>query len=107
MLNDYSTQFINKQLLLTKATSEIIIKHLMNDFDNYVRETIFKITVEVILRMMSSVINKAIDQSDNKKILIEIRQFKQSIMKIEKDVTIIKHFTNIIIMNNRQSSMKM
>ena len=28
-------------------------------------------------------------------------------MRIEKDVTIMKHFINIIITNNRQSSMKM
>ena len=73
MLNDYSIQFINKQLLLTKTTFEIIIKHLINDFDNYARETIFKVIVEAILRMMSSMINKAIDQSNNKEILIEIR----------------------------------
>ena len=72
MFNDYLIQFINKQLLLTKATSEIIIKHLMNDFDNHARETIFKVIVEVILRMMSSIMNKIIDQSNNKEILIEI-----------------------------------
>ena len=73
MFNDYSIQFINKQFLLTKTTSEIIIKHLMNDFDNYAREMIFKVIVEVILRIMSSMINKTIDQSNNKEILIEIR----------------------------------
>ena len=73
MFNNYSIQLINKQLLLTKIISEIIIKHLMNDFDNYARETIFKIIVEVILRIMSSVINKTINQSNNRKILIEIR----------------------------------
>ena len=72
MLNDYSIQFINKQLLLTKTTSEIIIKHLINDLDNYARETIFKIIVEVILRIISSIINKTIDQSNNKEILIKI-----------------------------------
>ena len=72
MLNDYSIQFINKQLFLTKATFKIIIKHLINDFDNYVRETIFKVIVEVIFRIMSSMINKTIDQSNNKEILIEI-----------------------------------
>ena len=73
MLNDYSIQLINKQLLLTKTTSEIIIKHLMNGFDNYVRETVFKTIVEIIFRIMSSMINKTIDQSNNKKILIKIR----------------------------------
>ena len=73
MFNDYSIQFINKQFLLTKATSEIIIKHLMNDLDNYARETIFKVIVEVTFRIMSSMINKTIDQSNNKEILIEIR----------------------------------
>ena len=72
MPNDYSIQFINKQLLLMKTTFEIIIKHLMNDLDNYARETIFKIIVEVIFRIMSSVVNKAIDQSNNKEILIEL-----------------------------------
>ena len=107
MFNDYSIQSINKQLLLTKTTSEIIIKHLMNDFDNHARETIFKVTVEVILRIMSSMINKAIDQLNNKEILIEIRQLKQLIMRIKKNVIIIKHFINTIIMNNRQSLMRM
>ena len=101
MLNDYSIQFINKQFLLTKTTFETIIKHLINDFDNYIRETIFKVIVEVILRIMSSIINKIIDQSNNKEILIEIRQFKQFIMRIKKNVIIIKHFINIIITNNR------
>ena len=33
----------------------------MNDFDNYARETIFKVIIEVIFYIMSSVINKAID----------------------------------------------
>ena len=73
VFNDYSIQFINKQLLLTKITFKIIIKHLMNDFDNHIRETIFKVIVETIFRIMSSMMNKAIDQSNNKKILIEIR----------------------------------
>ena len=45
----------------------------MNGFDNYVHETIFKAIIEVILRIMSSMMNKAIDQSNNKKILIELR----------------------------------
>ena len=73
MLNDYSIQFINKQLLLTKTTSEIIIKHLINDLDNHARESIFKVIIEIIFRMMSLIINKTIDQFDNKEILIEIR----------------------------------
>ena len=73
MLNDYSIQLINKQFFLTKATSEVIIKHLINDFDNHARETIFKIIVEIIFRIMSSMMNKAIDQSNNKKILIKLR----------------------------------
>ena len=73
MPNDYSIQFINKQLLLTKTTFETIIKHLINDFDNYARETTLKVIVEAIFRIMSSIINKTIDQSNNKKILIEIR----------------------------------
>ena len=72
MFNDYSIQLINKQFLLTKITFEIIIKHLINDLDNYIRETIFKIIVEVIFRIMSSMINKTIDQSNNREILIEI-----------------------------------
>ena len=44
----------------------------MNDLDNYARETIFKIIVEVIFHIMSSVMNKTIDQSNNKEILIEL-----------------------------------
>ena len=31
---------MNKQLLLTKATFKIIIKHLINDLDNHARENI-------------------------------------------------------------------
>ncbi|KAL9077203.1 MAG: hypothetical protein Q9161_000469 [Pseudevernia consocians] len=104
--NDYSTQPINKQLLLTKATSEAIIKHLMNGPDNRARESVPKATVEAILRMVSSVMDKAIDQPDNKEILTEIRQLKQPIMRIEEDITVMKHSTNTVTTNNRQGPME-
>ena len=99
--NNYETLPTNKQLLLTQETSEAILRFLMNGPEGRTREAVPKAIAEALLRMMSSVIAKAIDQPDNRELLTAMLRLEQPIKRIEGDVTAIKHSANTATTNNR------
>ena len=67
---DYESFFINKQLLFTQNTFEIIFKYFINDLNVFSREGVSRIIVEIIFYIIFTIIIKTIDQLNNKEFLI-------------------------------------
>ena len=78
----------------------------MNNLEDRAREVVSKIIAEALLRIISSIIIKAIDQPNNRELLTAMLRLKQPIKRIKEDITAIKHFANTIITNNRHDLLR-
>ena len=76
MLDNYEFLSINKQLHLTQNTSEIILNYLLNDSNTSSRESVSRAIIEVMLRIIASIIAKVIDQLDNRELLVAMQRLE-------------------------------
>ena len=97
MFENYNKFSITKQFFLTKKIFDDIFQFIKNDFNDKKREIVFKITVVVLLKMIFSIVEAVVNQLNNKSLFIAIQTLKQSIKKIEKNTTCLKHKTNFVI----------
>ena len=97
MLENYNKLNIIKQFFFTKKTSDDVLQFIKNDFNDKKREIVFKITAVVLLKMIFSIVEAVVNQFNNKSLFVAIQILKQSIKKIKKDTTCLKHKTNFVI----------
>lgn len=79
---NYTIFSINKQLLFTQKTFEKVFNFLNNDFNEKEREAILRITVVTLLKLVTSTMNKIIDQLNNEQIFAAIQRLKRSLKNI-------------------------
>lgn len=103
--DNYESLPTNKQLHLTQNTSETILNYLLNGPNASPRESVPRAVAEAMLRMVASVTAKAIDQPDNRELLAAMQRLEQPIMRIEGDVTAMKHSKTTVTANTRPGPM--